>query len=133
MTVFVDTSALYAVLDRDEENHATAAQAYEALLDDGVSLLTHAYVVVEAGALVQRRLGTEAVRALMDDMLPALDVVFVDEPMHRAAVGAMLAAGDRAVSLVDWASFELMRSRGVRHAFAFDADFAEQGFALLPA
>ena len=132
MSVFVDTSALYAVLDRDDANHAAAGDTYAALLIDA-SLLTHAYVVVETAALVQRRLGMEAVRALVDDTLPAFEVAFVDELLHRAAVGAMLAAGKRDVSLVDWTSFELMRSRGVNQAFAFDDDFAQHGFRLLPA
>lgn len=130
-SVFVDTSALYAVLDRDDVNHAAAAECYRALLDDA-SLLTHAYVVVETASLVQRRLGMEAVRALADDMLPSFDVTIVDESMHRAAISGLLAAGDRDVSLVDWTSFELMRSRGVNTAFAFDDDFSEQGFSVLP-
>lgn len=132
MSVFVDTSALYAVLDRDDANHEAAATAYESLLDR-TTLLTHSYVVVETSALVQRRLGMEAVRVLSDDVLPALEVAFVDESLHRAAVGAMLAAGNRDVSLVDWTSFELMRRLGVGEAFAFDEDFAQQGFELHPA
>ena len=105
---------------------------YAGLLDDA-SLLTHAYVVVETAALVQRRLGMEAVRALVDDTLPAFELAFVDEALHRAATGAMLAAGRRDISLVDWTSFELMRRRGVTEAFAFDDDFAQHGFTVLPA
>ena len=132
MNVFIDTSAIYAVLDRDDVNHARAGESYVSLLDQA-SLLTHAYVVVEATALVQRRLGVEAVRLLVDDILPAVELTLVDEALHRAAVGAMLAAGDRDVSLVDWTSFELMRRRGVTEAFAFDDDFAKQGFGVLPA
>ncbi len=131
MSVFVDTSALYAVLDRDDSNHGSAAETYLALLQR-TSLLTHAYVVVETTALVQRRLGMEAVRALVDDMLPAFDVAFVDESLHQAASAAMLAGGARDVSLVDWTSFELMRRLSVAEAFAFDDDFARQGFTLLP-
>ena len=131
-TVVVDTSALYAVLDRDDVNHAAAAAEYANLLDRA-ELLTHSYVVVETSALVQRRLGMEAVRAMTDDLLPACDLVWVDEPLHRAATAALVAAADRDVSLVDWTSFELMRQRGVSEAFAFDDDFAKQGFTLLPA
>lgn len=131
MAVFVDTSALYAVLDRDDGCHRAAAEAFGALLD-GSELVTHSYVVVETTALVQRRLGTDAVRALTDDLLPACELVFVDESLHTAAVAALLAARSSEVSLVDWASFELMRRLGIGEAFAFDEDFREQGFSLVP-
>lgn len=131
MAVLVDTSALYAVLDRDDACHRAAAEAFGALLVDS-QLVTHSYVVVETTALVQRRLGVDAVRALTDDLLPAFEIVFVDESLHAAAVAALLAAGSREVSLVDWTSFELMRRRGMVEAFAFDDDFARQGFTLVP-
>lgn len=52
--------------------------------------------------------------------------------LHRRAITAMLAARRRPVSLVDWTSFEVMRSRGIGSAFAFDDDFAAQGFTVLP-
>jgi predicted nucleic acid-binding protein len=129
--VFVDTSALYAVLDRDDDSHAAAARTLDALLDT-TEFVTHAYVVVEATALVQARLGVAAVRALADDLLPALDIVYVDEALHRSATAALLAAGTRSVSLVDWTSFELMRLHRIQHAFAFDDDFTRQHFTVLP-
>ncbi len=47
-------------------------------------------------------------------------------------MAALLAAGHRSVSLVDWVSFELMRAERIDCAFAFDADFARQGFATVP-
>ena len=58
MTVFVDTSALMALLDADEARHAEAVQTWRRLLDDDHRLITSNYVLVEAYALVQRRLGS---------------------------------------------------------------------------
>ena len=55
MTVFVDTSAFYAVLDRDDANHAAAEEAWRALLGEPATLLTTNYVLVETAALLQRR------------------------------------------------------------------------------
>lgn len=67
MMVFVDTSALYAVFDRDDRNDA--------------------------------------------------------QGMH-----AMLAAGQRTLSLTDCVSFEIMRRNGCTTAFVCDAHFEERGF-----
>jgi predicted nucleic acid-binding protein len=44
----------------------------------------------------------------------------------------MLAAGRKRISLVDWASFGLMRRLRIDTAFTFDRDFAGQGFELIP-
>jgi predicted nucleic acid-binding protein len=130
--VFVDTSALYATLDADDANHDPAALAWSALLDrmtdDPFAGVTHSGVITEIAALVQRRLGMQAVTTLLDDVVPLFDVTWIDERLHRLAVTALVAAGDRQVSLVDWTSFVLMRELGIDTAFAYDTDFERQGF-----
>jgi len=47
-------------------------------------------------------------------------------------VVAWLAAARRQLSLVDCASFVVMRAHGLTRAFGFDAHFAEQGFTVTP-
>lgn len=132
MRVFADTSALYALLDRDDENHVAARTIWARLLDDPKSdVVTHNYVLVELVALVQRRLGSAAVRDLIGSLLPVVGVVWIDERLHARAVAALLAAESRRISLVDRVSFEVMRDLGLTGAFAFDDDFAREGFALL--
>jgi predicted nucleic acid-binding protein len=129
VTVFVDTSAIYALLDSDDENHVPAASTFAGL--DQEPLLAHNYVVVESAALVQRRLGTTVVRSLFDDLLPVLELAWVDEHIHRAATAALIASESPSVSLVDWTSFEVMRRQGINRAFAFDDDFEKQGFEIV--
>ncbi|HWP61844.1 MAG TPA: PIN domain-containing protein [Candidatus Binatia bacterium] len=68
MTTFVDTSALYALLDRDADEHRQAAAAFDRLLD-AERLVTHNYVVVEVEALARARLGMGATRDLLDRLL----------------------------------------------------------------
>lgn len=129
MTCFVDTSALYALMDRDDDNHAAAGERFLALR--GQELLTHSYVLVETSALVQRRLGPAALRRFLVDLVPVLSVCWVDEVIHFRAVSALLASGKRKVSLVDQVSFEVMRQRLVTTAFAFHDDFRREGFTVL--
>ena len=128
--IFVDTSALYALLDADDVNHARAAAFVPQLVAH--EPFVHNYVTVETTALVANRLGHRAVRALHEDLLPALDTIWIDQLLHDAAVAAVLAAPRSSVSLVDRASFELMRDLGSTDAFAFDPDFARAGFSVFP-
>lgn len=132
MRVFVDTSAFYAVLDADDQGHPPAKETWLMLLETGASLLTSNYVLVETSALLQNRLGVEAVRVFHQDVLPVLETIWVDETVHRAASSAFLTAGRRKLSLVDCVSFEVMRRGGIETAFTLDGHFAEQGFVLVP-
>jgi predicted nucleic acid-binding protein len=132
MTVFVDTSALLAVLDAKEQNHVHAGITWERLITNDEELVCTNYVLVEAFALVQSRLGMEAARTLHEDIVPALRVEWLDAQDHDAGVKAMLIADRRQLSLVDCSSFETMRRLGISTAFTFDRHFAEQGFVCIP-
>ncbi|MBI4282352.1 MAG: PIN domain-containing protein [Chloroflexi bacterium] len=131
MSVFVDTSALLAVLDADDDFHPQARRIWGDLLQRDEDLFCTSYVLVECFALVQNRLGIAAVRALVEDVLPVIRVQWMAPEEHRAGVSALLTTGRRDLSLVDCVSFDSMRRSGVPDAFAFDQDFAEQGFRLL--
>ena len=132
MRTFVDTSALYALLDADDDNHAAAATWFGGLGTATEALVTHSYVVVESAALVHHRLGTSAVRDLFDALLPALNVVFVDAALHERATAAYLGGVSRRVSFVDRVSFQLVRDTALDRVFAFDRDFANEGFVVVP-
>lgn len=132
MTDFVDTSALYTLLDEEDPGHSAAARCWAERVESGTSLVTHDYVAVETSALVQARLGMAAARQLHDGLLSVVRVDTVTPPVRDAGVAALLAAGRRRVSLVDWVSFEVMRRQGIEVAFAFDEDFAAQGFTVVP-
>lgn len=130
--ILADTSAIYALLDRADPNHPPAVQALEGFRTGDARLVTHGHVVLEVVTLVQRRLGMIAVRRFVDDLLPLIEVIHVDELLHAEALEALIAAGQRHVSLVDRVSFLVMRRHGIARAFAFDADFATEGFELIP-
>lgn len=128
----MDTSAFYAVFDADDGDHPRAREVWERLVPAEDLLFTSNYVLVETVALLQARLGIEAVRAFDDAVSPLLRVLWVDRNAHREAVAAVLTAGRRKLSLVDCSSFALMRGHGLDTVFAFDEHFPEQGFTTVP-
>jgi predicted nucleic acid-binding protein len=127
--ILVDTSALYALADVADRNHARALSLFSRVLRTGAPL-THNYIVVESLALIQRRLGLQPALRFCRD-LRHFRVHWVDDSIHREAVKELERIGHRGVSVVDCASFTLMRRLGVDTAFAFDPDFESQGFRLL--
>lgn len=130
MTVFVDTSALLALVDADDEHHSRAVAAWARFERDEITLLSTNYVLVEAVAVVQHRLGMGAVQALAE-IIRSIDLVFVEEPTHHTAFTTLLSSGRRKLSLVDCASFEVMRRSGLDTAFTYGRHFKEQGFAVV--
>lgn len=131
MSVFVDTSALFAVLDADDQFHQRARAVWTNFLERGEDLITTSYVLIETFALVQHRLGMEAVRILEEDILPVIHVQWVTEADHWAGVIALLSANRRQLSLVDCVSFLIMQRLNLKTAFTFDPHFTEQGFEVL--
>lgn len=131
--VYLDTSALYAVFDGDDARHEAAAHAWNGLLASDSSLHLSSHVVVELVALLQARLGVEAVDALSTYVLPWVNTNWIDESLYAQAMAGLLAARRRDLSLVDCASFAVMRKLGLRRVFTFDTHFADQGFEVLPA
>jgi predicted nucleic acid-binding protein len=130
--LLVDSSAFYASLDGRDANHVAANEGFVARTRSGDRLWTHNYVIAEACALVQRRLGAEAASDLLARLVPLTEILWISADVHESAVAAFLAAPSRAVSLVDRVSFEVMRRDGFDAAFAFDADFVNAGFRTIP-
>ena len=128
MTCFVDTSALLAVMDRDDAVHREAKETWDLLTSQRATLITTNYVVLETVAILQHRVGVGAVRTFNDAIVPVLTIDWISSDRHAAAMSALLTADRRRFSLVDSVSIDTMRRRGLRQAFAFDKHFDAQGF-----
>jgi predicted nucleic acid-binding protein len=130
VTLFVDTSGILALIDRDDPAHAGVVEAFA--LGRSEPLATHAYVVVETLAVARRRFGAVVAADIVDHVLPALDVAVVDADLHADAIADFRGVVETSVSLVDRTSFAFMRREGIDRAIALDADFRTAGFQTLP-
>jgi len=119
-TVLVDTSGFYAALDADDRQHADALAQFRRADAENWSLLTHNYVVQETWALVQARLGWEAVDQWSRLLLSRCDVIWVDENLHALAAARCRQARERRLSLTDCVSLELMHRENIGEALAYD-------------
>ena len=131
MKVFADTSGLYALLVANDAAHGQARTAFRTLEDQAATLVTSSFVLVETIALLQRRVGLEAVRGFQARLLPLLEVVWIDREWYQRGIERLYIETQRRVSLVDCLSFEIIEALGIEKAFAFDVHFPRAGFRLI--
>jgi predicted nucleic acid-binding protein len=132
--VFLDTSGLYAALDRSAARHGEAAATLERLLRGNVPLLATVVVIAEFHGLVLSRLGPDVALDAIDRLLasPRVDTLSTGATALRTAVDFLRTRPGRRLSLVDALSFAAMRDQGVGIAFTLDGDFTAEGVAAIP-
>ncbi len=125
--IFLDTSGILALAMPDDLYHEQALAMMKSADAAGETLLIHNYVIVEAVALLQRRIGLEA--ALMFTKSTELfRVVWVDASLHGQALEKLAQAGKSKLSLADAVSFLVMRLHDCSDYIGFDKHFTEAGF-----
>lgn len=128
--MFLDTSGLLCC------HHASELFFEKALLyfESAPIRLTHSYVLTEFIPLchvrgLNRFAALDFAFELMDN--PLIDVVWVDEVLHRAAMHLLRERADKSYSLCDGVSFILMRQYGITEALSTDLHFQQEGFVRL--
>jgi uncharacterized protein len=130
--MLLDTSGLLCLFDQRDFRHRDA----QAFYDGASARLTHSYIFAELVALAHARRTPRAaalafVADLQDDT--EIEVIWVDEPLHRSALTFLQTRPDKEWSLCDAVSFLLMEQRGLHDALTTDHHFEQAGFnRLLP-
>ena len=113
MICFVDTSAFIAILDSNDEHHTRAKAAWIRLLDQKSAFVTTDFVLLETIAIIQHRIGIEAVQAFNSAVYPLLEIVWIDKSLYESGINSVLTADRKKLSLVDCMSFNVMRLVGM--------------------
>ena len=120
MSVFVDTSAWFAALNRKDKDHPRAKK----IIADCADLVTSDFVLVEAWLLAKNRTSFQAAQSFWAGVRSGLARVekITDLDLDHAWHTAQTYKGQE-FSLVDLTSFVLMERLGVKRAVSFDNDF----------
>ncbi len=124
--IFVDTSAWYAFIDKNDQDHPAAMNKVKVL---DRSLLTSNYVLDEILTLLKTRLGPSIAisfgQKLWDQEVSAL--VRITEEDEARAWGIFRQYRDKGFSFTDCTSFALMERLDIDTVFAFDDHFVQYG------
>jgi uncharacterized protein len=124
-SVLWDSSAILALLDADDANHARAvAVAHDIASEARPSFITN-YIEAEAHALVLRKLGRAIARQwLFTGGLPVVRVLPAEEQKAREILARHTG---KDWTLCDAISFAVLEARHVGRAFTFDHHFRQYG------
>ncbi|MDB4979927.1 MAG: PilT protein domain protein [Myxococcales bacterium] len=123
--VLVDTSAIYALIDRDDGNHAAARTGLERMRKRRDEPLVTNFIVAESHALLLVRLGPEIARRWLTTLVWTIEAITpADEASARQII---LTHTDKRHSYVDATSFAIIKRLRVRAALAFDRHFPQFG------
>ena len=129
--IFVDTSAWYAIIDKNDRDHALAATKIQVL---DRPLVTSNYIFDEILTLLKAKLGFAVAvnfgQKLWNQEISAL--VRITEDDEERAWRIFRQYDDKGFSFTDCTSFALMERLDINTVFAFDDDFIQYGkFVIL--
>ena len=130
---FVDTSALYALIDRKDSHHSTMGGHVGRLLHSRRGLVTTDYVVCESVNLASARAGHHVGGRILElvDRSSALRVEWIGSLRFEAAKTFYRRHSDHRYSFTDCTSFAVMRELKLLDVLTTDQHFQEAGFQIL--
>jgi predicted nucleic acid-binding protein len=131
--LLVDTGALLALAMRRDQHHRAAVAFLKSVPQ--ARFVMSSLVLAEVATRLRARGGAAKAVSLVRAFLNSrrYEVVFVDRALLDAALDKMERYRDKQLSLPDCASFALMDTLGLDTAFAFDMDFRDCGYRVVPA
>ena len=123
--VLWDSSAILALVDADDADHARAVTVARQIATEARPSFVTNYIEVEAHALLVRKLGRALARQwLLMGGLPVVRVLLSEE---QRAKEILVRHTDKDWTLCDAISFAVLDARRVARAFTFDHHFRQYG------
>lgn len=132
--LFVDTSAFFALFNPRDARHEEAGRLHDALQGFQRPLFTSTDVFDEVVTLLRSRTGIEHAVRIGEGLRngEAVRLIPVDDEIRDSAWEIFKSHALPGLSFTDCTSSAVMRSRGIREVFTFDADFRRLGHQTLP-
>lgn len=128
--MLIDTSGFFALNSEKDKQHEKAKEIY---LKSWFRLTTNyvldEYVALASARKLPRRETINFSQEILSDT--TIEIVWVEEELHRQAVELLQQRPDKNYSLCDAVSFMIMRKRGITESLTTDHHFEQEGFVRL--
>lgn len=124
--IMVDTSAIYALIDRSDDCHEKAKYLFKKLSERDVDLMLTNFILAETHALILSRLGHELAREWVKNLIWKIERV--KEEDEKRAREIVITYKDKSFSYTDATTFAVMERLKLEVALAFDNHFTQFGW-----
>ena len=128
--VFVDTSFVVALVNKNDQYHGLAADLTERFTGQG--LVTTDAILLGIGNALSRNFKRESVE-IIEHFLTSDDVkvIHLHPPLFRRAFDLYKSHSDKQWGLIDCVSFVVMEELAITDALSADKHFEQAGFKVL--
>lgn len=132
--IFVDTSAWFAGIAKNDQYHEQAMVHRNRLLKESNRIITSNLVIHETTMLLERKVSKkEAIRFLKAILKDThVEILHADEDIEQEAYELYQKYKDQDFSITDSISFVIMRRQMISRCFTFDSHFSTMGFDVEP-
>ncbi len=131
--VFVDTSGLYALVEKKDAHHVAAREVVTKLVRARKTLVVTDYIIAETLNLANARGGVHVALRVMDlvEQSAGIRVEWIGPARFDLTKTYFRKHSDHEYSFTDCSSFVVMRELRLPRALTSDAHFSEAGFEAL--
>jgi predicted nucleic acid-binding protein len=128
-TFFIDSSFIYALLNRRDQFHDQAITVLSKLQDDDFFVLTDA-IILESCSLLAALGARKTIVGFLDDIMASdqYNIFYTDEDLFYRAYDLFRSYEDKEWSLVDCLSSLVMQEQSIQLALTSDHHFEQMGF-----
>ena len=128
--VFVDTSFVVALVNKNDEHHSLALDLAERFM--GRRVVTTDAILLEIGNALSRKFKRESVEVIEHFLTSdEVTVVHLHPLLFRKAFDLYKSHSDKLWGLIDCVSFVVMKELAITDALSADRHFEQAGFRIL--
>jgi predicted nucleic acid-binding protein len=131
-SIFVDTSAHFALANIKDIDHEDATKFLEQLLQEHVVLFVSNFIIAETYTLMLRKIGRDKAIDYIENLKKTAEIERISMIDEKRAWEIILKYKDKDFSYTDATSFALMERLELSEAFAFDDHFEQYGLIRFP-
>ena len=132
-TVFVDSFAWIAAINKSDNHHEAVLRIFEELLGKQAKLFTTNYAIIETINALSKVEFRKAVIEFIDKLeeSPSVEIIKITDEMYNNAWRLYQQRMDKDWGITDCTSFGVMKMLDLKRAFTNDKHFEQAGFSLV--